>query len=45
MRQTTIILAAIMLASGFAAADSLTISGILYGSVRVVDVAKGKISY
>jgi len=44
MRQTTIILAAIMLASGFAAADTLTISGI-GRSVRVVDVAKGKISY
>lgn len=45
MRHTKIILAAIMLASGFAVADKLTISGIPYPSVRVVDVAKGRISY
>ncbi len=44
MRQTTIILAAIMLFSGLAVADTLTISGI-GRSVRVVDVTKGNIAY
>ncbi len=45
MRQTATILAVILLAGGLAAADSLTINSMPYTSVRVVDVAKGKVVY
>ncbi len=45
MRQTTTILAVILLACGLAAADSLTINSIPYRNVRVIAAANGKITY